>query len=297
MSILDNFTNNVERAASTFESGVENVAGYAADRSSQLWNSMKDGIRTVSNTASDLPEFLDFGGQSIFDSKINAQVSLSAGPIDLRAGIGQPIPDGTSNTVIIGERPDRDFPNRDGGRDYENGSSDCHREGRDGRNDSGRDRDSNEYGDRDGHYGDNDHRHHHHHGDRDHHHGDNHRDNGADNRYGDDSSYDLYENGWRYVEDGDSCSEQPLSPLDMLQQMQQISQQLSQLTALLAASGFGAAQNGGFPGAQGGLLPFVGAEGNASPTSPVEIIGEIAELAKKLAPLASTLAPALIALI
>lgn len=279
MSILENLTSNVEKVATSFESGVDKIAAYEADRSSQIWTNMRDGARNISRVASDLPEFLDFGAKSIFDSQVSVQASLGAASFAFRAGAGETITDGTSNTVLVGERPDGDFSNREGGR--EGGNSDCHNN--DG---TGRDGDHN--------YDDRDHDHNADHGHR--HHNDNHgeRHDGGHHDWdqnGQRSEYDLYENdGWRYCDDSDACCDNGASPVEMLQQMQDISQQLAQLTQLLAASGFGGMQIGGMPG----QLPFIG-QGGAG--GPAEVIGEIAELAKKLAPLASALAPALIALI
>lgn len=265
MSIFENVTSSVGRGVEKGETLLKDSADFAADRASDIWDGMKVGARNAAGVASELPEFLDFNSDPLFNAQFNVRGSAQFGFGD---GTVRTISDGSSNTVLIGEQ--RDTANGERGRDRD---EHCH--GRDdyehGRDDSGWDRDGDQgWNGRDGRGRDG-------RRDRD-------WDNSGDGRWNDDRNCDG-----RHGE--------VISPIEMLQQMQDISQQLQQLTALLAQSGFGGG-SGDSPARGSDSRGGFGFEGSIQgQMQPFQLVGQIAELAKQLAPIAAKMAPALIALV
>ncbi len=262
MSIFENVTSSVGRGVEKAESLLKDSAEFAADRSSDIWDGMKSGAKCVASVASELPEFLDFNSDPLFNAQFNLRGSAQFGFGD---GTVRTITDGSSNTVLVGEeRGER------GQRDYDRDGHCRDGEERGGRDDYG-------WGPNDDHRGDR--------GQRDHGGRGEYGWNGRDgSRWDNDSTCDVRHN-------------EPISPFEMLQQMQDISQQLQQLTALLASSGSGAAA-GDAHGQVADSRTGFGFEGSIqTQIQPFQLVGQIAELAKQLAPIAAKLAPALIALV
>ena len=158
MTFFDNITNAVDSSADVARESFK--AG--ADLSTQMWDGLKEGVKTTAKGVQDFEQDLAFDTKNLFESAsfdIGGSMSLGGFSAEASVGVGnrrqdgrvRDITDGSSNTVQIGERDGVDNGcgqrDHDGRRDDEYNRDERREEGRnrDERNDDAR------YDDRDGH--------------------------------------------------------------------------------------------------------------------------------------------------
>lgn len=244
---------------------VNSSVGRGVEKGESL---LKDSAEFAAARSSDIWDGMKSGAKAAASvaSELPEVLDFNSDPLfNAQFGFGdgtvRAITDGSSNTVLVGE--ERNGAER-GQRDYDRDGQCQNVEERGGRDDYGWGRDYDHRAER-GH--------------------------GGGGEYGRDGSQ------WNSDPSCDGRHNESISPVEMLQQMQDISQQLQELTALLASSGFGSAA-GEAPGHAADSRAGFGFEGSIqTQIRPFQLVGQIAELAKQLAPIAAKLAPALIALV